>query len=249
MIVKIGRFLFHYRNGLFPLVYALLLLKSPPLLPDFRIALVIGFLVALSGQMLRAITIGLEYIIRGGRNRQVYAEKLVTGGIFSHCRNPLYVGNLTILLGVGIASNSLLYLCTAIPFFLFAYWAIIAAEEDFLRNKFGQDFDDYCKRANRLLPIFSGITRTLSGMQFNWRRLVSAEYGSTFVWTLAIILVTFKNLYVLGEYQTSPALVTTLWISLGVVVLAYAVSRFLKKTGRLESAAAPPPPPEAAPAQ
>src|SRR5215510_4259191 len=108
MMIAIGNFLFHYRNGLFPLVYALLLFKSPPLLPDYRVAALLGFLVAASGQLLRAVTVGLEYIIRGGRHREVYADKLVQGGIFAHCRNPLYVGNYVILIGVGLASNSLL---------------------------------------------------------------------------------------------------------------------------------------------
>lgn len=233
-MVKIGRFLFHYRNGIFPLVYALLVLKSPPLLPDFRVAAVLGFLVAFSGQALRAVTIGLDYIIRGGKNRQVYAEKLVTGGLFTHCRNPLYVGNLTIMLGVGIAANSVWFICIAMPFFLFAYRAIVAAEEDFLRNKFGKEFDDYCARVDRFLPNFSGITQTLSGMQFNWRRLISAEYGSTFVWMMAVILVTLKNLYLAGQYANAQILVTILWLALGLVILAYAVARFLKKTRRLE---------------
>ena len=135
----------------------------------------------------------MEYIIRGGRGRQVYAEKLVQGGIFAHCRNPLYVGNFLILLGVGMASNSLLFVGIAIPFFLFAYAAIIAAEENYLRTKFGQEFVDYCARVNRLLPNFSGIRETLGGMRFNWRRLFTAEYGSTYIWLAAMILVTLKN--------------------------------------------------------
>src|SRR5208282_5943486 len=157
IMVRIGNFFFHYRNGLFPLVYLLLIFKSPGLFPDFRTALAIGLAVTVLGQFLRAITIGLEYIIRGGRNRQVYAEKLVTGGIFTHCRNPLYVGNLLIILGVGGASNSHLFMCIGFPFFLFAYRAIVAAEENFLRNKFGAEFDEYCARVNRFLPNFSGI--------------------------------------------------------------------------------------------
>src|SRR5437899_1530476 len=128
-MVKIGNFLFRYRNGLFPLAYILLFFKSPPLIADYRLALVLGVGVAVFGQLIRAVTIGLEYIVRGGRNRQVYAEELVQGGIFAHCRNPLYVGNYLILVGVGLASNSALFIGIGLPFFFFAYWAIIAAEE------------------------------------------------------------------------------------------------------------------------
>lgn len=248
-MVRLGNFFFHYRNGLFPVVYTLLIFKSPGLFPDYRTAALLGFLVAFSGQMLRAVTIGLDYIIRGGRNRQVYADKLVTGGLFAHCRNPLYVGNVTIIIGVAIASNSLFFICTAVPFFLVAYRAIVAAEENFLRNKFGKDFDDYCARVNRFLPNFSGIRQTLTGMYFNWRRLITAEYGSTFTWTLAIILVTLKNIWLHGDYTAASPLVVALWSALGVVTVCYALARYLKKSGRLNDEIIPTPPPAAAPAK
>jgi protein-S-isoprenylcysteine O-methyltransferase Ste14 len=234
-MIAIGNFLFHYRNGLFPLVYALLLLKSPSSLADYRLAALLGFLVSLTGQLLRAITIGLEYIIRGGRDRQVYAEKLVQGGVFAHSRNPLYLGNFLILLGVGIASNSILFLGIAIPFFVFAYSAIIAAEENFLRNKFGKEFDEYCARVNRFIPNFTGLGQTLAGMQFNWRRLVTAEYGSAYIWLAAMSLVILKNLWLSGEYQLHRPLVWGLWSIFAAVTFAYAVARFLKKSGRLQN--------------
>jgi protein-S-isoprenylcysteine O-methyltransferase Ste14 len=239
MMIAIGNFLFRYRNGLFPLVYALLVFKSPPLLPDYRLAALLGFLVAASGQLLRAVTVGLEYIKRGGRNRQVYAEGLVQGGLFAHCRNPLYLGNFLILLGVGLASNSILFVSVALPFFTLAYWAMIAAEENYLRNKFRQEYDDYCARVNRFVPRFSGLSRTLAGMRFNWRRLITAEYGSAYLWLAAIPLVTLKNALQGGQMQAGKPVV---WTSCGLFVaatLTYALARFLKKNGFLRDPAVP----------
>jgi protein-S-isoprenylcysteine O-methyltransferase Ste14 len=230
MMVRVGNFLFRYRNALFPVIYILLLFNSRPLMPDYGVAALIGFIVAAFGQSFRAVTIGLEYIIRGGRKRRVYAEKLVQGGIFAHCRNPLYVGNFVIIVGVAIASNSLSFILVAIPFFAFSYWAIIAAEENYLQSKFGQEFDDYCARVNRFVPNGSGISQTLSGMRFNWRRLLTAEYGSAYIWMAAIIFVTLKNLWMSGDYETSRALAGTLWILLALVTLAYVFARFLKKS-------------------
>ena len=232
-MIKIGNFLFRYRNGLFPAVYALLAFKSNPLVENHWLALWLGFPVASAGQLLRAITIGLEYIIRGGRDRQVYAEKLVQGGVFAHCRNPLYVGNFLILLGVGLASNSLLFVCIAIPFFLFAYAAIIAAEENYLRTKFGQEFSDYCARVNRLLPNFSGLRETVGGMRYNWRRLLTAEYGSTYIWLAAMILVALKNQWLDKAYHPGDIVETTLGGAFVFVTVAYGILRFLKKKGLL----------------
>ena len=235
-MIRLGNFFFHYRNALFPLAYLLLFLNGPGIFADYRIAITAGLIVALTGQALRALTIGLEYIIRGGRNRQVYAEKLVQGGIFAHCRNPLYVGNFLVILGLGIASNSRLFLAIGIPFFLLAYWAIIAAEENFLRGKFGDEFTAYCARVNRLVPNFSGLGSTLQGMQFNWRRLVSAEYGSTYAWLAAIILLTLKHLWANGEYRLRHGVVWTLWSLLLLVTVAYGIARYLKKSGALRTA-------------
>jgi len=235
MMVRIGNFFFHYRNALFPVAYLLLFLNGPRLIPDYPLAVMAGLTVAFVGQSLRALTIGLEYIIRGGRNRQVYADKLVQGGVFAHCRNPLYVGNFLILLGLGIISNSCFFLAFGIPFFLFAYWAIIAAEEDYLRGKFCEEFNAYCARVSRLVPNFSGFGTTLQGMRFNWRQLVSAEYGSTYIWLTAAILLTLKNLWSHGEYQRRQGMVWVLWSLLLLVTVAYGIARYLKKSGALKS--------------
>lgn len=235
-MVRIGNFLFHYRNGLFPVVYLLIFLNGPAVLADYRVALAIGLTVVAFGQTLRAVTVGLDYIIRGGRKRQVYAERLVCGGMFAHCRNPLYVGNYLIILGVGIASNSLLFLSIGLPFFFFAYWAIIAAEEAFLLNKFGGEFTEYCQKVNRIIPNFSGLTRTLDGMTFNWRRLITAEYGSAYIWQAAILLATLKNLWFASLYRNSSKTIGILWGALLLVTAAYLTARAFKKSGTLKPA-------------
>ena len=58
-MVRIGNFFFHYRNGLFPLLYILIFLNGPAAFANHRLALLIGVLVALGGQILRAVTVGL----------------------------------------------------------------------------------------------------------------------------------------------------------------------------------------------
>jgi protein-S-isoprenylcysteine O-methyltransferase Ste14 len=233
MMVRIGNFLFHYRNGIFPLLYLLLFVNGPTLFSSWPLAAGLGLVIAIAGQALRAVTIGLEYIIRGGRDRRVYAEKLVQGGIFAHCRNPLYVGNFLILLGVGVASNSVIFMALAIPLFIFAYAAIIAAEEDFLRRKFGAEFDAYCQKVNRLVPRLTGLRQTLKGMQFNWRRLVTVEYGSAYIWMAAIVLVALKSVWLDHRTTVAPGIVWMLCFLLLSVNAAYFVARYLKKSGLL----------------
>jgi protein-S-isoprenylcysteine O-methyltransferase Ste14 len=98
------------------------------------------------GELVRVATIGLDYIIRGGKDRQVHAERLVVGGFYQHSRNPMYFGNLLLLVGFAIGANSWLLLAIGVPLAVLVHVGIIAAEEDFLRGKFGAEYDDFVRR-------------------------------------------------------------------------------------------------------
>jgi protein-S-isoprenylcysteine O-methyltransferase Ste14 len=157
---------------------------------------------------------------------------LVTEGIFNHCRNPLYVGNILMLAGVGVLSNSLLYLLVFIPFFLFVYQAIVLAEENFLRGKFGEKFNLYCKKVNRWLPNLAGIGKTFKGMHFKWRRWILKEYNTQYVWLSGITLILLFKYPELTNYDTGLRN-TLLVIILPILLLLYLFVRYLKKSGKM----------------
>ncbi|HEY5973702.1 MAG TPA: isoprenylcysteine carboxylmethyltransferase family protein [Geobacteraceae bacterium] len=233
MMITLGNFLFRYRNGLFPFAYCLLLFDQSTMWNNDLAAALAGFVVALSGQFLRAATIGLAYIVRGGRHRKVYADTLVTEGIFAHCRNPLYLGNLLIIAGVAIAANSVLFLAIGLPLFFFAYLCIIAAEENYLKGKFGSEFVAYCERVNRIIPDLTGIGKTLQGMEFNWQRLVVKDYGTMFYWSAGIICIAGKNVWLHTGYDTGRHIILGLAALLVPLFIAFATARYLKKSGIL----------------
>lgn len=200
LAVSYGRWLFKHRNKVFTVIMLALLLGLPPLTVahDVRIDRwldVLGIVIAAAGQVLRAAVIGLEYIKRGGVNKQPHADKLVTGGMFAHCRNPLYVGNLLILAGLFVIHNHpLVYLLGGL-FYLTAYHAIVAAEEDYLRNKFGPDFDAYCAQVPRWNIRWRGLATTMSSMEMNWKRMVQKDYGTAYFWMAgAALLLTIERL-------------------------------------------------------
>lgn len=238
-MISIGNFFFKYRNWLFIVLYLALFIPSPKLFtPEvfgehyYLYPLITGLVVTFTGQAIRGATIGLAYIVRGGKDGKVYAEDLVTRGIFSHCRNPLYVGNILMLVGVGILSNSLIYMAVFIPLFLFIYQAIVLAEENFLRNKFGQSFNDYCSRVNRWFPNLKGIGKTFSEMKFNWKRWILKEYNTQYVWLTGIALILLFNYEVFtgGDDAKRNQL---LLIILPALLFLYLLVRFLKKTNRM----------------
>jgi protein-S-isoprenylcysteine O-methyltransferase Ste14 len=237
-MVAIGNFFFKYRNWIFILFYAALFIPSWNLFsPDnfgpryYVWPIVLGLIVTVTGQLIRGLTIGLAYIVRGGKEGKPYAEGLVTEGIFNHCRNPLYVGNILMLLGVGILANSLVYVAIVIPIFLFVYQAIVLAEENFLRGKFGSGYDAYCKQVNRWWPNLKGLGKTLGAMSFNWKRWILKEHTTQFIWLVGITLILLFKFPELtgGDEQLRN---TILIIALAILVLLYVLVRFLKKTGR-----------------
>lgn len=242
-MIAIGNFFFKYRNYLFVLFYAALFVPSVPLFSAascgpsyYGWPIVLGLFITCAGQGIRGLTIGLAYIVRGGKAGKPYAEGLVTEGIFRHCRNPLYVGNILMLLGVGILANSVFYVAVMMPLFLFIYQAIVLAEEDFLRKKFGAGFDNYCSDVNRWWPSLQGLGSTLRSMEFNWKRWILKEHTTQFIWLLGICLLLFTPLPVLRypELLAGCALPPhrIFAISLGWLCLAYLLIRVLKKTGR-----------------
>jgi len=242
-MISIGNFFFKYRNNLFIFLYLLLFVPSWPIFSAdkfgpkyYLIPIIFGLLVTFSGEIIRGVTIGLAYIIRGGKDKKVYAEKLVTEGIFKHCRNPLYVGNILMLLGVGILSNSLFYVGIVMPIFLFIYQAIVLAEEKFLRNKFGSEFDLYCQKVNRWLISFNGISATMNEMRFNYKRWLLKEYNTLLVWLIGIAaIILFKYPELVPDTNVRNSVFAVIVIVLGVI---YGYVRYLKKSGKMSDAVA-----------
>jgi protein-S-isoprenylcysteine O-methyltransferase Ste14 len=237
-MIKVGNFFFKYRNWLFIILYLLLFLPSPALFSErlfgagyYWWPIIIGLIITVTGQAVRGATIGLAYIIRGGREGKVYAEELVTTGIFNHCRNPLYVGNILMLFGVGVLSNSLLYVVIIMPLFLLIYQAIVMAEENFLSNKFGSAFEQYCSRVNRWVPSLKGIASTFSSMTFKWKRWILKEYNTQYVWLTGIVLILLLK-YPQLTNNNSHRRNVLLAIILPFLLFMYILVRYLKKSGK-----------------
>ena len=240
LLVRCGDFFFRYRNLVFPLAVAPLFLIFPPLYPGGSGMLdgwldAAGLLVGLFGELVRAVVVGLAYVKRGGVDKRVYADRLVTAGMFSHSRNPLYFANMLMVVSLLILHNNPWVYLLGGGFFLFVYIAIIAAEERFLRTKFGSEYEDYTRRVNRWVPNPRGLGKMIRGGQFHWKRLVVKEYASAYSWTLAALtLLAYERIYHAGfaEWQTHLAPLAAVF---AVATLLLITVYTLKKTGRLRA--------------
>ena len=236
--VAAGNFFFKYRNGLFPIVLLVLLVTMRPHIlfgsqPD-QFLTKTGFFVVLAGEMIRLSTIGFEYIERGGKNKRVYASRLVHGGVYALTRNPMYLGNVLIATGIIMVAGAPLAYLVVLPFFVFVYQAITSAEEAYLRQHFGSDYEDYCAGVNRFLPSWSRARQAFSGVQYQWKRALRQDL-STIAGLLSglVLLPLWRTIFLRGwDAAWSGDAPRTIALEL-IVGLLYLAGYSMKKSGRL----------------
>lgn len=156
-------------------------------------SLMIGFLIALTGESLRLWAVswaGSETRTTGG----VGGSFLVISGPFAHVRNPLYVGNILLYLGLGVMSWALFpYLqIVAILFFILQYHFIVKEEEGYLRKTFEKNYDNYCQNVPRFGWRFSAYKdNSIPQPEFIFSKGLKSETRTlqAFVSVVIIILV------------------------------------------------------------
>lgn len=238
LFIRMGNFFFRFRRSLFPALFLLSALVVSPakFLGSSRldiVAVIVGSVIALSGQLVRCATIGLVYIKRGGQDRRIFASNLVTEGIYAHTRNPMYLGNILIAGGVCLVYGSPWTYAVIFPFFLIVYLSITKAEEQYLSTQFGDEYIAFCRSTNRFFPKMKGLRQTLAQHRFEWKYVVKKEYGTMFGLFLglyAILLVKYYRLYSPSPIPERPFLLAIFPILLFAL---YGSARWLKKSGRI----------------
>ena len=84
--------------------------------------------------------------------RLVEGHQLVTQGPYSRVRNPIYSGMLGMLIATAMAVGRAIALPPALAFFALGTWIRVKSEEGLLRNAFGEQFEEYCRRVPAVLP-------------------------------------------------------------------------------------------------
>ena len=79
------------------------------------------------------------------------ATHLLTSGPFAHSRNPIYLADILILLGVSLWTGSIVGFLSVPVFFLILERRFIRPEENRLEEAFGEDFRRYKSETRRWL--------------------------------------------------------------------------------------------------
>ncbi|MFZ5989465.1 MAG: methyltransferase family protein [Bacillota bacterium] len=78
--------------------------------------------------------------------------KLITDGVFSRVRHPIYLAMLLLYLGLSLSVLSLLSMGLWVLIFLF-YNYIAGYEEKYLLSKYGKEYVQYKEKVRRWIPI------------------------------------------------------------------------------------------------
>ena len=110
---------------------------------------VIGILLIIFGVYLWTGAVFHAKVDNGIKN-----NKLVTSGVYALVRNPIYSALMLFCTGALLISGNLFFY----PLFFF-YWVFMTVlmkctEEKWLKNLYGREYEEYCRRVNRCIPWF-----------------------------------------------------------------------------------------------
>lgn len=152
------------------------------------IFLVIGFV----GLAIRICTVGHTPKGTSGRNTSEgqVAETLNTSGIYSTVRHPLYLGNFFMWLAPAMMTLDIWFILFFCAFYWIYYERIMYAEEQFLRNKYGEEYLNWANQTPPFLPNFKNYKKSI--LPFSLRNVLKREYNGFF--NLVLIITAFRVL-------------------------------------------------------
>ena len=178
---RIGAVLFRNRGWL-PVPFLLVPLLAPGMVTPRTVGA--GLLLMALGEAWRLWGVATAGTVTRRRSREV--QTLVNHGPFAWSRNPLYVGNFLIWMGVIALSGVLWFLPVAVLLFAVEYYYIVRYEEGVLESIFGAEYLRYKEQTPRWFPRPPGAG---SQGEFFWAEAWRSEL-STFL-QYAVILGLF----------------------------------------------------------
>ena len=116
----------------------------------FRFILAFGALLVAVAALLR--TWGTSYLqAEVMRDSRVHTEKLLADGPHRFVRNPLYLGNILMAIGIGLLASRTGFLILSLGTTVFVIRLLLREEADLLRDQ-GEPYRRYCTAVPRLVP-------------------------------------------------------------------------------------------------
>ena len=129
------------------IVLQIILLFSFPISVD--LSSLLGLILILSGISLVFVSFRFMRKMKTTFIPDGTPEVLISSGPFKFSRNPIYLGMLTILVGVAFLMSSLSAIIIAIVFGIIINFTWIAHEEKKLHELFSEDWENYSSKVRR----------------------------------------------------------------------------------------------------
>lgn len=128
-------------------ILALPLATGIPPLPRYLAAALLAVMACI------VIGMGMLRFRRAGTPVEPWhsSTAIVTDGIYSHTRNPMYLGMTGLYLAIALAFDSLWILILLVPLLALLHYGVIRREERYLEGKFGEAYLAYRRRVRRWL--------------------------------------------------------------------------------------------------
>lgn len=184
-----------------------------------------ALIISLFGLFVRFYTVGYTPKNTSGRNTNQgqVADTLNTTGIYSIVRHPLYFGNFLMWFGVAMLTGHFWFIIAFVLFYWIYYERIMYAEEQFLRNKFGEQYLEWSINVPAFIPKLKNFKK--SDLPFSWKKVLKKEKNGLFA--LFLIFFVFDFLGKIIEHKTDYN-----YFLIGMCILtglSYIVLKYLKK--------------------
>ncbi|HEY6088252.1 MAG TPA: isoprenylcysteine carboxylmethyltransferase family protein [Gemmatimonadaceae bacterium] len=189
---QIGAVLFRHRGWL-PLLFLGIPLVMPGSTSPFQWE--VGLALIVIGEAVRLAGVAAAGTVTRRRSRAV--QRLVTYGIFSWVRNPLYIGNFLIWMGFVSISGVLWFLPIAVLLFAVEYELIVRYEEGVLESIFGREYLDYRNETPRWIPRPPKGEQTPG--EYHWGEAFKSEISTFLQYAVLILAFWIKSQIVEGS--------------------------------------------------
>jgi protein-S-isoprenylcysteine O-methyltransferase Ste14 len=189
MLTRLGGWLFRHRTVI-PLPIALSLIVIPPASSSL-VLVAFGVSILAAGELLRLAAV--RHIGTISRTRAERLGPLIASGPFRWVRNPLYIGNIALWIGLTLVAR-LPWLVAPIALLLaLEYHAIVRWEEQLLASRLGEPYMEYLRTVPRWIPRPPGGTAGAAAPAFGWNETLFSERGTLVAIVAGFVLLWAKT--------------------------------------------------------
>lgn len=85
-------------------------------------------------------------------NVKVKENQLITSGVYRIVRNPVYTAFISLFTGILLLARNYILLILPLVFWAFLTILMKNTEEKWLKDRFGEEYEKYCREVNRVIP-------------------------------------------------------------------------------------------------